>query len=111
MLKNNSKNTEYRTKVGKSSISKNEKFIISDITKRIGRGQDASNSIVYLVIKWAFWVGAIITLIVAINYWIFREKEKVPDFIGDISTLWDIIVPIITLALGYHFGKSNKIGL
>ena len=109
MLRNNSQKTESRKKVGNSSISNNEKFIISDITKRIGRGQDASNSIVYLVIKWAFWTGFIITLIVAINYWVFREKEKVPDFIGDISALWDIIVPIITLTLGYHFGKSNKI--
>lgn len=81
---------------------------IGKITETIGRGEDAKNSFVYITIKWAFISGCVITLLVVLNSWIFRENEKIPDFTGDIELVWDIIVPIITLALGYAFGKSRN---
>ena len=89
----------------------NDKFakpVLSSITSIIGRGEDAKNSFVYLTIKWAFIAGCLVTILVVINSWIFRENEKVPDFGHDIELVWDIVVPIITLALGYAFGKSRN---
>ena len=81
---------------------------IGKITETIGRGEDAKNSFVYITIKWAFISGCVITLLVVLNSWFFRENEKIPDFTEDIELVWDIIVPIITLALGYAFGKSRN---
>ncbi len=81
--------------------------IISKITETIGRGEDARNSFVYLTIKWSFIAGCVITVLVVINHWFFRKNETIPDFSRDLQLVWDIVVPMITLALGYAFGKSR----
>lgn len=78
------------------------------ISDTIGTGENAKDSFIYLTLKWSFTTGIILSILIVINQWAFREAEKVPDFIGDISTLWEILIPIITLALGYAFGKSKK---
>ena len=78
------------------------------ITEFIGKGEDAKNTFVYLTITWAFKAGIAITILIFINGWIFRQNEKVPDIIGEVSTAWQFIVPLITLALGYAFGKSKS---
>jgi len=78
------------------------------IAQTIGTGENAKDSIVYLVIKWSFYSGLGITYIVVCNNWFFRKDEKVPDIVGDIESSWAIVIPIITLALGYYFGKITK---
>jgi hypothetical protein len=78
------------------------------ITNTIGTGEVAKDSIVYLVIKWSFVSGTVITILLVINNWLFRENEKVPDLTNDIKVTWSIVIPIITLALGYAFGKSKR---
>lgn len=78
------------------------------ITDTIGTGEVAKDSIIYLVIKWSFTSGTIITFLLVINNWLFRQEEKVPNLTDDIKVTWSIIIPIITLALGYAFGKSKK---
>ena len=93
-------------KSGKTSVSADKTFT-PKITGTIGRGDDARNSFVYLTIKWAFISGCIITILIVMNHWLFRKEEMVPDFTGDIQLVWDIVVPMITLALGYAFGKSR----
>ena len=78
------------------------------ITDTIGTGEVAKDSIIYLVIKWCFISGSVITGLLIINCWLFRTNGKVPDLTNDIRVTWNLIVPIITLALGYAFGKSRK---
>ena len=81
----------------------------TSITNIIGSGEDARNSIIYLVLKWAFIAAAVISTLVIINNWLFRDCEnKVPDITSDLKVIWEIVTPIITLALGYAFGKSEK---
>lgn len=92
--------------LGKTEVNKNESFI-PKIISSIGRGEDARNSFVYITIKWAFISGCIITALIVLNHWLFRKDETIPDFTGDIQLVWDIVVPLITLALGYAFGKSR----
>jgi hypothetical protein len=77
------------------------------ITSTIGTGDNAKNSLIYLTIKWAFWGGIVISVFVIVNSWIFRENEKVPDLLSDLVAWWQIILPLITLALGYAFGKND----
>ena len=84
------------------------KPIHGKIAQTIVTGENSKNSIVYLTIKWAFITGTIISTLVIINTWLFRNLEKVPDLIGDLVNSWGILTPIITLALGYAFGKSEK---
>ena len=95
-------------------VRKESKFDVKNvhipgkIADTIGQGEDAKNSIIYLTLKWAFRTGIVISLLIVINHWLFRVNEKIPDFMGDIKIAWEIIVPLITLALGYAFGKSQK---
>jgi uncharacterized membrane protein len=86
---------------------KNQPDAHGKITSTIGTGEVAKDSIIYLVIKWSFISGTIITVLVIANNWMFRQEEKVPDLTNDIKNTWSIIIPIITLALGYAFGKSK----
>ncbi len=78
------------------------------VTKTIGTGENAKNSLIYLTLKWAFIIGGILSLFVVINCWLFRENEVVPNIVGDIISLWKILIPIITLALGYAFGRAKN---
>lgn len=43
-----------------------------------------------------------------IDCWFFSGYEQETDVVGDLSTVWEILIPIITLALGYAFGKSQN---
>lgn len=82
---------------------------LAKIPSFIGEGQNAQHSIVTIVIISCFITAAVITILVVINYWCFRDCEnKVPDIVGDLRIIWEIITPIITLALGYEFGKLEK---
>ncbi len=100
-------NPETNTKSTKYSPS-NQIDHHGSITNTIGTGEVAKDSIIYLVIKWSFISGTIISFLLILNNWFFRENEKVPDLTNDIKVTWSIIIPIITLALGYAFGKSKK---
>ena len=97
------------------TISTSEEILVkiksseTPITNIIGSGEDAKNSIIYLVLKWAFFAAVAISTLVIINNWLFRDCEnKVPDITSDLKVIWEIVTPIITLALGYAFGKSEK---
>lgn len=80
--------------------------IAGKVTETLGTGANAKDSIVYYTIKWAFIAGTIISVCVMINYCVYRDK--VSDFTDDVKKIWEMVVPIITLALGYLFGKSQK---
>jgi hypothetical protein len=92
----------------KSGFETKKVHIPGKIVGTIGQGDDAKNSLIYLTLKWAFRTGIIISILIVVNHWLFRINEKTPDFMGDIKIAWEIIVPLITLALGYAFGKSQK---
>lgn len=91
-----------------SASPKRTSDIIGKVTGTIGSGENAKNSIVYLTIKYSFVSGVIISIFIIINSWIFRENEKTPDFFEEMANIWNIVIPVITLALGYAFGKSSK---
>ena len=81
--------------------------VCGTMSGQIGTGSNAQQAIVYKGIKYVFVVGAILSVLVVINYWLFRENEKVPDFIGDLGKVWDLFIPLVTLSLGYLFGRSK----
>lgn len=102
-------NTEELGKKPQASLENNSKPISGKISETIGTGDNAKNSIIYLVLKWIFIAATLITIFVIANCWIFRDGEnKVPDLTNDIEVIWGLATPIITLALGYAFGKSER---
>lgn len=73
------------------------------ITETIGRGEDAKNSIVWMTITWSFFIGATLSLLL----FSLVVADKDFKYIDSIKDVWTVFVPLITLALGYAFGKSK----
>lgn len=95
----------------KSELNRNLDFR-SKITESIGHGDDAKNSIIYLTLKYCFISGCIITIIITVNFWIEKSQQNSEisseNYVSYITKGWQIVLPIITLALGYSFGQSKK---
>jgi hypothetical protein len=73
------------------------------ITKTIGTGENAKNSIVWMTITWSFFTAGILSLLL----FSLVVAEKDFKYVEEIKSVWSIFIPIITLALGYAFGKSQ----
>lgn len=77
-----------------------------EITRQIGSGENAKNSIIWLTIRWSFIVAAITTLAIYLRP-TYCQADIGQDLVGDIKAIWSVFMPVITLALGYAFGKSR----
>lgn len=76
------------------------------ITGYIGTGENAKNSILFLVLKYAFFFAIIVIIIFAVNLWFFcRSNDN--GLLSGILEISKVVVPIITLALGYVFGQNK----
>ena len=73
------------------------------ITETIGTGENARNSIVWMTITWSFFIASAMTLLFFALVVCYKDFQ----FVDHIKSVWSIFVPIITLALGYAFGKSQ----
>ncbi|MCO4322661.1 hypothetical protein [Aliidiomarina quisquiliarum] len=73
------------------------------ISKIIGSGENAQNSIVYKTIGWSFFSGFLFSIIV-FAYIAYKGDASPVD---SIKSVWSIFVPVITLSLGYIFGKTK----
>lgn len=73
------------------------------ITHNIGTGENAKNSIVWMTITWSFLIAAFLSLL----FFSLVVAHKDFAYIDHIKSIWAIFVPIITLALGYAFGKNK----
>lgn len=77
--------------------------VIGSMGEHIGTGPHAQNNITLLVIQYSFLSGAIATAYFLV---VFLVKNS-PDLLESIKTIWAIFTPIITLGLGYIFGKGK----
>ncbi|HCG8517832.1 TPA: hypothetical protein NJ569_003309 [Vibrio parahaemolyticus] len=90
--------------------------LVGDLGQYLGTGNNAQNSVVWLTIKWSFFIGIGISAVIVLYMFHFTPKflpicdpSYKPTFPMEyIKTTWSIFVPIITLALGYMFGKGGK---
>lgn len=95
---------------GKNEITTPSNNLFGTITKTIGTGENAKNSIVWMTITWSFVIATGISFILLIFLGIayFQDKESlITDLTKNITTVWSIFTPIITLALGYAFGRNE----
>ncbi|WP_020675520.1 hypothetical protein [Geopsychrobacter electrodiphilus] len=82
-----------------------DRDVAGTITRVIGSGKHAQAAIVWQTIKWSFLAGSTLTVLVFIGSYF---DPKLNFEISSIATIWSIFVPIITLALGYIFGKGKE---
>lgn len=85
--------------------------IVGKITREIGTGDDAKHSIIWTTIRWCFIIATVITIILFIFLAIAfttNNASEISELKRFIITIWSIFTPIITLALGYAFGKDYK---
>lgn len=73
------------------------------VTQQIGSGEHAQNSIVYRTILWSFIGGGLLSAAAVVIA--FCDGSKNP--MSNIKDVWSIFAPLITLALGYVFGKGR----
>ena len=73
------------------------------VAKIIGSGENAQNSIVYKTIAWSFISGVLFSAII-FGYIVYKGDGSPVD---SIKNIWSIFIPVITLSLGYIFGKAK----
>jgi hypothetical protein len=73
------------------------------LTQKMGTGENAKNSIVWMTITWSF------TIATGLSILFFSLVVCYKDFayLENIKSVWSMFLPLITLALGYAFGKSK----
>lgn len=77
--------------------------IAGKITANIGSGENAKNSIVWMTITWSFITAGVLSLLL----FSLAVCDRDFKYLEEIKSIWSIFIPIITLALGYAFGKSQ----
>lgn len=84
--------------------------LFGTIAKLIGTGENAKNSIIWMTITWSFYIASGITLLLFISLWIAyhnKNTAEISEIKKHMIAIWSIFTPIITLALGYAFGKNE----
>ena len=74
------------------------------LSEHIGSGKHAQAAIAWNTIKWSFLAGAFITAAFLFWAWL-TDASELP--MGSIRDVWAIFAPIITLSIGYMFGKGT----
>ena len=93
-------------KLGNGKIRKNPFQSDGFINKLTGSGENAKNGISTLVVISLFLTGIILTILICIEYWGKQCQEPTP-MLDSIKGVWGIITPLLTLILGYVFGKGK----
>ena len=76
------------------------------IAETIGGGDNAKNSFIWITIRWSFIIGATTSLAIYLRP-VYCQVELQGNLLEDIKAAWSIFMPVITLALGYSFGKGK----
>ncbi|MBJ2108361.1 MULTISPECIES: hypothetical protein [Proteus] len=80
------------------------------IEKQIGTGEKARESFVWTTLKFCFYLGAGCSILMFVAYYYFIFFSETPDKLDIVIVLkdiWSIFTPILTLALGYAFGRKG----
>ncbi|WP_374736455.1 hypothetical protein [Klebsiella variicola] len=100
-----SEKSKVTAKKGASPTSESE-----DQRRSFIDSEDAKETVVWFIIKFVLILCGCITAGIFFINIIVNKKDitSAKETIDDIKSLWEIFYPILTLALGYLFGKSQK---
>ena len=89
-----------------------QESLTGSIASQIGTGEHAKDSFIWATLKYCFLLGALFSIIMLFVYLYFSLDKNTPEkinIISDLKDIWSIFTPILTLALGYAFGKRNNL--
>lgn len=101
---NDSPQPQKRTAASKEKVS--GKPAEGKIAQAIGSGENAKNSFIWITIRYSFLIASIVTAAIYFRP-LYCEVGTDKNLIEDIKSIWAIFMPVITLALGYAFGKGR----
>ncbi|MCS3430025.1 hypothetical protein [Klebsiella sp. BIGb0407] len=80
------------------------------IAAQIGTGEHAKDSFIWATLKYCFYLGGIFSagMMLAYLYYVIQGEPDKIDIVGSLKDVWAIFTPILTLALGYAFGKRDR---
>lgn len=92
-----------------SDLKENKRSILGSIvypfSHLIGKGDEAKDSVVWYLITRLVRISLWLTLILfAVDIW----YEKGKNCLEILKQVWSVFAPVITLALGYLFGKRER---
>jgi len=81
-----------------------------NIAKHIGTGSNAKDSFVWMTLRSCFIIAGLLSagIFVSYFYFVFHNMSTEVDIVANLKDVWAIFTPIITLALGYAFGKRDR---
>lgn len=82
-----------------------DKPLAGKIAKHIGTGKNAKDSFIWMTITWSFYIATGISFLLFARS--FSSVANDEDLLDSLVQVWSVFVPIITLALGYAFGKGE----
>ncbi|MCH9408891.1 hypothetical protein [Pantoea agglomerans] len=97
-------NSNTQNPKGGFSNSSGGTAISSSIAKTIGEGENAKNSVVWKVITYTFYMYSAIIAILIVNDICRYGGINCVDIAKE---TWSTYSPILTLSLGYMFGKKD----
>lgn len=72
---------------------------------KIGKGEDAKSSVVWFVITFTLTLyGCVIAVMIIVDI----LNNKGVNILSNLKESWAVFTPIITLSLGYMFGKQSE---
>ncbi|MEZ8107337.1 hypothetical protein [Vibrio cortegadensis] len=79
--------------------------IAGKIADHIGTGKNAKDSFIWMTITWSFYIASGISILLFGRS--FFDVSTGENLLDSLIQIWSVFVPIITLALGYAFGKGE----
>lgn len=89
----------------KSASAITSKEIAGKITGHIGTGRNAKDSFIWMTITWTFYIASEISVALFVRS--FFEVAAGENLLDSVVQIWSVFLPIMTLALGYAFGKGE----
>jgi hypothetical protein len=96
--------THNTTNTEKSSTV-TSKEIAGKIASHIGTGKNAKDSFIWMTITWSFVIASGLSALLFLRS--FSEVAAEEVLLDSLTKIWNVFIPIITLALGYAFGKGE----
>lgn len=89
-----------------NAVSQTVRPVEGSITRQIGSGEYAKDTFIYITIFWSFVIGSVTCGAIYIRTFA-PPAMTAAEILEVVKGVWSIFLPIITLALGYSFGKGR----